>query len=320
MAERILTYATPEIKDENERFVQNSTVIPLDNDQQFLIQEQPLILPSESSEALISLPYFDNSEYKYPYYVSHEGFIASPKKLGKHAWLVGGQENKIGEIPLNANTYLFDNVLIDPGSSEGIPYLLENLMQLGKDLKDVELVLLTHAHLDHMEAIDDLQMLGLIAPVVVPEKSVEIIRTADVQKIGGDIYQHGFTPFRIDGIATENISFNVPGYSIESRKSPGHAEDHVYYVFTDEEGNRSFVVGDLLLGGERKGWYDEQAWKRSLHDFASHVKDEDEILAGHHPTVLHKNEGMKRAINGFGQQHWDLIPGQPGMLMSPWPY
>ncbi len=257
---------------------------------------------------------------EYPFYVRLEGFVSSPRTIGEHAWLVGGQENKVGEIPLNANTYLLGNVLVDPGSTEGVPYLVDNLLQKGKTLTDVEMVLITHAHLDHMEAIYELQTLGMVAPVIVPEESVDIIKTSNAKKIGMDLYQHGFNSFRIDGTITEHDLIGVSGYSIRARKCPGHAEDQMYYEFTDNKGRRTFVVGDLLLGGERAGWYDELAWKKSLDDFASKITEDDEILAGHHPTVLHKNEGMVRAIHGFGQQHWDLIPGQPGMMMSPWPY
>lgn len=320
MTERIVPY-TLRHADLKAPSPDEALTIQIGNNQEFLLPEHRLVLPSEASEAIISIPYFDTSTQEYPVYVNHEGFLVGPRKLGKHAWLVGSQENKPHTIPINANSILIGNILIDPGSHEGIPYLMENLRHLGKDVGDIEMVLITHAHLDHIEAIDDLQMLGLVAPVLVPEKSIEQIIQCDAKKIGMDFYDHDFHTFSISGILKPDEPVSISGFTVIPRHCPGHSEDSMYFKIIDPNGHTTFVVGDLLIGGDRKEFGSNiVSRKHSLKRFIKDIEREDsDIIAGHHPTVLHKTESLLEDIEGFGKERFDIVPSMPGMLYSYWP-
>lgn len=319
MAERLITRPSPSAKDTLTRYIQEATEVPLYNGQNFLVRENPLLLPSESSEALMSLPYLNETEEKYPYYVNHEGFITGPRQLGQHAWLVGGQEFKKDFIPVNANTLLVGNMLIDPGSREGIPYLLENLLSLGKKLDDIELVLLTHAHLDHAEAINDLQMIGLIADVLIPQKSVEQVTQVDVRKIGMDMYDHDFNPFAFHGTLSHGDTIFSSGYAIKAHEFPGHSEDSMYFEITDKKGHTPFAVADLLFGGSRKEFgSDNTVWRESLIEFMPQVRAEDDIITGHNTSVIHKSPGLEDAVRRFGQQRASLVPGESDLIDTYW--
>jgi len=57
----------------------------------------------------------------------------------------------------NCNTYLIDGptrVLIDPGHSRLFGHVKEGLSKLGFGLDDIGLIILTHAHPDHIEAVE----------------------------------------------------------------------------------------------------------------------------------------------------------------------
>ena len=56
----------------------------------------------------------------------------------------------------NCNTYLIDGparVLIDPGHSGMFDHVVQGLEQLGLAVTDIDLIICTHAHPDHIEAV-----------------------------------------------------------------------------------------------------------------------------------------------------------------------
>ena len=56
----------------------------------------------------------------------------------------------------NCNTYLIDGpsrVLIDPGHSGLFDHVEHGLKQLGLTIRDIDLIICTHAHPDHIEAV-----------------------------------------------------------------------------------------------------------------------------------------------------------------------
>lgn len=57
----------------------------------------------------------------------------------------------------NCNTYLIStpekNILIDPGLAPYFDHVSRGLSQLGLSIKDIDLVICTHAHPDHIEAV-----------------------------------------------------------------------------------------------------------------------------------------------------------------------
>jgi hydroxyacylglutathione hydrolase len=57
----------------------------------------------------------------------------------------------------NCNTYLIKtpekNILIDPGDAPYFDHVSRGLSQLGLSIKDIDLVICTHAHPDHIDAV-----------------------------------------------------------------------------------------------------------------------------------------------------------------------
>ncbi len=57
----------------------------------------------------------------------------------------------------DSNTYLIDDILVDPGSGEHIDYVISSIEDAGISMDDINKIVNTHCHFDHMGADKYLQ-------------------------------------------------------------------------------------------------------------------------------------------------------------------
>ena len=57
----------------------------------------------------------------------------------------------------DSNAYIIDDILIDPGSGENINYLVESIEDSGMSMDDINKIVNTHCHFDHIGADKYLQ-------------------------------------------------------------------------------------------------------------------------------------------------------------------
>lgn len=148
--------------------------------------------------------------------------------------------------PFQENAYLLDceqsaaSVIVDPGG--GTPQLLETVRADGRS---VEAVILTHAHLDHVDGIPAVRAALPDVPIYLhpddrmlydaaPEQArafgmpVPVLPEPDVALVAGDSLAFG-----------EMIRLAVA-------MAPGHAPGHV--ILVDEAGAQA-LVGDVIFAG-----------------------------------------------------------------------
>ncbi|CAI4213321.1 unnamed protein product [Parascedosporium putredinis] len=136
--------------------------------------------------------------------------------------ILGGNPGKF--TLQGTNTYLLGTgrrrLLIDTGEgrSSWKQALEETLIQEGAV---VERVLITHWHPDHTRGIPDVMALC-------PEAAV-----------------FKFDPEAGQAPIADGQTFTVDGVTLVAYHTPGHTEDHVIFVFTEE---RSMFTGDNILG------------------------------------------------------------------------
>lgn len=53
-------------------------------------------------------------------------------------------------IGYDSNVYVFDNVIVDTGTGENIDYIRKSLKDAGINIQDLELIVNTHNHYDHI--------------------------------------------------------------------------------------------------------------------------------------------------------------------------
>jgi glyoxylase-like metal-dependent hydrolase (beta-lactamase superfamily II) len=60
-------------------------------------------------------------------------------------------------MDLDSNTYVFDDVIVDPGTGRNIDYLADSLKEAGKSFDDFNRIVNTHCHFDHAGGDEYLQ-------------------------------------------------------------------------------------------------------------------------------------------------------------------
>lgn len=203
------------------------------------------------------------------------------------------------------NTYLAEceetgaAVAIDPGS--GAERMVGDLEREGGSL---EAILLTHAHLDHVEGVHTVRAFAPDVPILLHPADDGLYRSLPEQA--------AMFGFRADpqpeptGELTPGERFTFGNTGFDIRFTPGHAPGHVILVAAD---HGLAVVGDVVFQGsigrtDLPGG-DFKTLMRSIRDEVLSLPDETVLYPGHGPSTT---VGAERATNPF------LIPHYGGEL------
>ena len=178
-------------------------------------------------------------------------------------------------------------IVIDPG--EEAPRLIEAIGDL-----DVNAILLTHTHFDHVGAVAPLAR-ATGAEVWCPEIEVPVL--ADIMRF---VPWPGFGPYEsydADHTLAGGEQLELAGFAIDVLFTPGHSPGHVTYSIPAEQ---AIFSGDVLFEGsvgrtDLPGG-DHATLMRSLATLVETLPGETAVYAGH---MGNTTIGRKRATNPF---------------------
>jgi glyoxylase-like metal-dependent hydrolase (beta-lactamase superfamily II) len=142
----------------------------------------------------------------------------------------------------NCNTYLIDGparVLIDPGHSNLFDHVQEGLMELKIGLEDVELIICTHAHPDHIEAVQLFTQLP--TRITLHEKEWQFLKSMD-QYITAALGVN-LDSMNPDFFLTEG-DLSVYGLDFKIYHTPGHSPGSVSIYWPEQ---KALFAGDLIF-------------------------------------------------------------------------
>lgn len=205
---------------------------------------------------------------------------------------------KISRLPLGpmaTNAYVvYENkkaLVIDPGGD------FEKLEEYLKERElGVEAILLTHAHFDHIGAVDALRKV-YNAPVYIHEKEADWL--GKPEKNGSGLFGLGEITAAPADYHFEIGQAEIGGFPFEVRHTPGHSPGSVSFVFRNQ---RLTIAGDTLFqsgigrtdlpGGSR------EELERSIKEQLFTLRNDMRIFPGHGlPTTV----GEERETNPFFQ-------------------
>lgn len=178
-------------------------------------------------------------------------------------------------------------ILVDPGAA--VDPMLGAAKAAGAQ---VELIVLTHAHLDHVDGVPRAKRATGV-PVLLHEDDLPLYRSAPTQAQWFGVDIEPLPPvdrYLVDG---ETIRFGECG--LEVRHTPGHAPGHVVLYAPG-----TLLAGDCVFAGsigrtDLPGG-DFQTLMRSIRQRILDLPDETVLYAGHGPETT---VGHERATNPF---------------------
>jgi metallo-beta-lactamase class B len=135
------------------------------------------------------------------------------------------------------------HILINTNWEDGVPNLRKSVEDLGFDFEDIEIVIGSHAHADHMEG--DALVKELTGATV-------MAMAEDVPLLEG--IRPGGKPHPIDRRLEDGEAVTLGGSTLVARRTPGHTPGCTTWTLTVEEGGDSYDVVIIGSMGSNPGF------------------------------------------------------------------
>ncbi|MDT8863036.1 MBL fold metallo-hydrolase [Alkalihalobacillus sp. MEB130] len=187
--------------------------------------------------------------------------------------------------PLQTNAYVLENdqkeaVIIDPGGDG--PAFIEWLKS--QNIKPLA-VLLTHAHFDHIGAVDDVRN-AFGCPVYIHKNEQDWL--GDPAKNGSARFmgEHAITVNAADHIIETEGTITIGSFSFSVYETPGHSPGSISFYIQQEN---IVFSGDALfaqsIGRTDLPGGDHQLLLESIHKKLLDLPEETIVACGHGPTT-----------------------------------
>ena len=180
----------------------------------------------------------------------------------------------------NSNTYFISGskkILIDPGHYHLFGNVKDHLSQLSMTPQDIDLILLTHGHPDHVEAVRAFSASHTI--IALHEVELDFLKK-QAPHYGAALGISGFEP----QILLREGDLNVDGSEFKIIHAPGHSPGSICIYWPQE---KALVTGDVIfyqgIGRTDLPGGDGQALKESIRRLSE--LEVEHLLPGHGEAV-----------------------------------
>ncbi|RLB23080.1 MAG: MBL fold metallo-hydrolase [Deltaproteobacteria bacterium] len=142
----------------------------------------------------------------------------------------------------NCNTYLIKgdkNILIDPGHHHLFSHVLDGLSLNSLSIEDIDIVIITHGHPDHLESVR--RFLNLSTVIAMAEIELDFIR-----KIAPHYGEALGIPHFEPHVLLRGGDLHLGNIRLEVIESPGHSPGSVCLYWPDR---KALFTGDVIFNG-----------------------------------------------------------------------
>ncbi|MEO8705279.1 MAG: subclass B3 metallo-beta-lactamase [Kofleriaceae bacterium] len=128
------------------------------------------------------------------------------------------------------------HILIDTGTREMIPIVRRNIEKLGFAVRDIKILLCSHAHYDHVQGHAAIQQASGARVMVMRGDDTAVASGIDQSPFAGE----GWDPVRVDRILEDNDTVELGGTTLQAIAAPGHTPGCT--VWTTRIATREVVI------------------------------------------------------------------------------
>ncbi len=134
-------------------------------------------------------------------------------------------------------------ILLDTGTQQMLPGIRSNLEKLGYTLKDIKIILSSHAHWDHVEGHAVIKELSGAKVMALGEDAAAISSGLDNSAAGAK----GWNPVKVDRVLKDRDTITLGEVTMQAHLTPGHTKGTTTWTTTVEESGKSYRV--VFVGG-----------------------------------------------------------------------
>jgi metallo-beta-lactamase class B len=155
------------------------------------------------------------------------------------------------------STYLITtdagHILINTGFAETVPLIKSGVEALGFDFDDVEILLATHAHFDHVAGLAELKR-STGARMMMTEADAVLLEDGGKSDFRfGDDPQTNFEPVEVDRRLKDQDTITLGGVTLTAHHHPGHTKGATSFTLTVREAGRDYRVVIANMGSINPG-------------------------------------------------------------------
>ncbi len=186
----------------------------------------------------------------------------------------------------------YKNVLIDSGVDKNFSKLQKSLLILGLKIRDIDIVINTHEHFDHIGANRYFQDYSLIAAhrfaatkITVEDRYVTMYKSGDLNA----------PSLKVHFWLESKSRFNLGNYSLNIIHTPGHTSGSICIY---EPVRKILFTGDTVFAGGTLSYIGESGSVGDYIDSISHLATRkiNEFYPGHGKISKSPEEDMQKAI------------------------
>lgn len=200
-----------------------------------LLIAAPVVLPAQTSPLTAE----QRAQFHGPYSQPEEAF-----RLIGNIYYVGAK---------NIASYLVTtpqgHILIDTGTTEMTPVITANIEKLGFKVRDIKIMLSSHAHFDHIGGHAAMKKLTGARVMAIRQDAEALEAGKDLSPLGDE----GWAPVKVDRVLKDGDTVTLGDATLRAIWAPGHTPGCTVWTTSVPDGGRSYAVVIFGCGGPNGG-------------------------------------------------------------------
>ena len=141
------------------------------------------------------------------------------------------------------------HILVDTGTTEMTPVITANVEKLGFKMRDIKIMLSSHAHFDHIGGHAAMKKLTGARVMAIKQDADALEAGKDLSPLGDE----GWTPVKVDRVLKDGDTVALGGTTLRAVWAPGHTPGCTVWTTDVPDGGRKYSVAIFGCGAPNGG-------------------------------------------------------------------